>query len=1020
MSMAVAIYRPTPVNAVEMQITAEIKTHYLLGDTFSVPDATVLYDGETYQVNNGVVIMPDGNAYAKGEYTLDQLGKHSVKYSFTTDAGKTVVANKDFMVERQVFGVTSTLSTFEYVEQCPRYPGMEEFSAPWKVVNGNDYANAVLPEAITVKIAEGETFSVYKPMMMNADTMTKLLQLYTPQCVGNYVAERFVVRATDCYDENNYIEIVIEYEGSYHEVRANPAGALSAWMFKGESSRAAASTYIDGVKYSIRNDNYGPCIDSNRGRVRDVSVGFDVSNGYAYWQNYLDVWGSIVDLSNVDFFGSNAFKGFTTGEVFISVRGQNYALSQPAEFSVIEIAGLSGEQLKQSNYVDNQAPIINIDYQPTDENGVYIVKNKEFKVFDATATDINILGDVKASVYFSASNYDISVPLINNKFVPDKIGTYKIVYKAEDKFGNVGVKDCILTCIETENGQSLKLDKGGLLSNVSAGVLTTIPQATAIGINGNEVLNITLVESDGTFKTVKGGDELIFDKTGKTKLIFNYSDKYNSYTEEYEFDVVSSNIIQFISEPVLPRSIIAGKLFSLDNLYAYDYSGEKATAHPANVSVSFDGGEFTAVDPAQISVPENVSKAKFKFEYGSAQSIITEEIPVVNTKKAGAIDMTSYFTGNYTATASSSNILFTSNTDYGTNRLSYVGKMLMNNFEIKFRIPADYDDFTAINFIFTDYYDRDKQVVVTLKNVKDEMFLDINGKGDHSVRNFFSSKEVSSSLTLSYNPIFKCFNILNVGNFSFEHGFESGYCLLDIELSGINGFAGIYLEKLLNQGLGSVGSDRNGPVISYVSEKNTANISEVFTIDKAYVVDVLTPVLDSALTLTVQRPDGSNAVSTDGITLKNAVDTNRTYDIVLDVAGDYKILYNAVDQNGRKADAGYLLLKVKGDTVAPEISILNNKSLKSVSMGVGGMHNISVDVNDNYTDKKNLVVLISILGNNQNNFVFYQRSYFNRNVADDWESASAKITEKGNYTVLIQAYDEVGNISTVSYKLIVK
>ena len=67
-----------------------------------------------------------------------------------------------------------------------------------------------------------------------------------------------------------------------------------------------------------------------------------------------------------------------------------------------------------------------------------------------------------------------------------------------------------------------------------------------------------------------------------------------------------------------------------------------------------------------------------------------------------------------------------------------------------------------------------------------------------------------------------------------------------------------------------------------------------------------------------------------------------------------------------------------------------------------------------------MVVLISILGNNLNNFVFYQRVYFNNTVADDWESASAKITEKGNYTVLIQAYDEIGNISTVSYKLIVK
>ena len=273
------------VKATEAKIVAEIKDIYMLGETFTLGQVDISYNEQTYTSLDGVLVSPTGEAFSQGSYKLDDVGEYILKYSFKTEDGKYMVAQKSFSVQQLVYGVSSELSSYEYAEECPHYDKIDNYTAPWKTVakdeNGKtDFANSVLPEALTVKLAEGETFYYNSPVKLDSENITSLVHFYTPQYIDNYVAERIIIRITDCYDQENYIDIVNEYSRAIDFRTALP-GTTSRYMTKGETSNVEHDrTFINGVSYVSRiEEDWGITLVASSPNptvfVRDVTVGFD-------------------------------------------------------------------------------------------------------------------------------------------------------------------------------------------------------------------------------------------------------------------------------------------------------------------------------------------------------------------------------------------------------------------------------------------------------------------------------------------------------------------------------------------------------------------------------------------------------------------------------------------------------------------------------------------------------------------------------------------------------------------------
>lgn len=1022
--IGIATFNRLTAEAEDAKIVSEIKDVYLLGESFTVGEVQISYNEKTYSSTDGALICPNGVAYSRGTYSLDDTGEYVLKYSFKTEDGSYGVAQKNFQVQQLVYSVTSELSSFSYVEECPHYDKIDNYTAPWETLNkdengATDFANSILPAALTVKLAEGETFYYNTPVKLNKENVTSLVNYYTPQYIDNYVAERIIVRITDCFDKNNYIDIVNEYSRAIDFRTAMP-GTISRYMSKGDKLNVEYDkTNIDGVDYvSRREEDWGITLVASSPNptvfVRDAKVGFNYENSWTYAMSPYDEWLAIIDTTNKDFFSDKAFKGFTSDQVFISIRGENYAKSELLEFSIMELAGVRGEDLKITNYYDNESPIISVDYQPTDHNGVYIVKGKEFKVFDATATDVNLIDDINVEVFYSSSSKPITVNCIDGKFTPDKTGEYNIVYSVKDKYGNATHQTVRLMCVETDNGQGAKLyvDR---LTQAKVGEDLIIPTPIVESINGKAEATASIVDSEGKSYSVDFSKPVILEKAGEYKLIYTYGDRYYKYAYEYSFTAVQAGIVRFIDSPVVPAYLMAGKKYSTNALNVYDFTGSELVICEATVSVKYDDGQYQVIDVNNFTVDVKASKAKFMYSYSGVESCYSEEIPVVNVGSTSNIDMTKYFVGNFNAEAQTDGITFSVQEHYGTVTLDYINRVVLDGFELQFKLPEKYDNYQSFNVVFTDYYNRQNSIRLKFSKVNGGMTFSVNDGEGEFVRSKFASD--TESISLYYNPLNETFNLRGICEYAFKSTFVSGYCNIGFELEGVAGQSKIVLQQLLNQMLTNVSRDNVGPVVSYVSKINSAKIGEEFVIKRAYTADVLSGVLDKDFTLIVTDPDGNVVKSVDDILLDGTCSTDREYVILLDKVGNYSILFNAKDSSGRVTTSpGWLSLAVVGDSDGPDIKIKSNEQLKAVSVSLGKAHVVEIDVSDNYSLNQDLVVTVNIFSNAQGNFVYYNLVNF---LGEEWEKSEFTANQKGEYTVYVYAYDQVGNITVKSYTLIV-
>ena len=697
----------------------------------------------------------------------------------------------------------------------------------------------------------------------------------------------------------------------------------------------------------------------------------------------------IADLDNEEAF-DDVFKGFTTGETYLSVYGTDYENSV-LRFEIDEIAGKKGEQLNEATVVDKLAPVIKIDEEVERAAKRYIVRGEKFVIPSAKAYDANLKGDVRAEVYYDyGTESRLRVGVYDGAFVPNKTGVYTIVYIATDVFGNVTKLALPFVSVTRENGKTIDFTANAPSEPVYAGIKTTLPKYSFTAINAvSSVYVSAYAVYDKTGEKIIIDDTLsvMFTNSGKYTVYFTYGDLFYEYTYSYDLEVYSSDAVNF-RMGMLPDYFIKDATYTLEKVYALTYKGEQ-TENEAEVFVSEDGGEWIKIDPKGYKVNADES-VNFKYSFGGKTEICEKTVKVIDVGYGDIYKLQNYFVGDFEKDAVFNGVTFASRKTLGANSLEFINVLSLSAFSLQFSVPEDKSQYDALEITLTDYYDRTKSVALTY--AKGKTGIEFNGK---TVSGGFTDTR-----TLVYSEERKEFSGQAGELYVFTENFTSDKVLLTFTLKDLNGEGGVFIRSLNGQSINSTDYDYVGPTVWYdLSAKGIKKLGETVTLAAGIPFDVLSPYDKSNFKFSVVYPSGRYAVATDGTVLDESCDPEKTYSIKLTEFGTYSVNYVYSDVCGNRNPISFNIMVV--DEIPPEITLedgYNEKTIERVKVG----EKVTIKkytVTDDMTAAENLNVYILVLTPNSEMMT----------VTDSFVA-----TEKGDYTVIYSCYDDYDNY-TVKY-----
>ena len=164
----------------------QIEKEYKMGDTITIPKATLSYDGKELECE-GVVMLPNGSVKNVDSLVLTESGNYKIIYKMNVN-GEMVSKIVEFDVLNTIFSSTGSKASASYG------------------------TNAYLPESyegLNVKLVPDETLQFNK--VINIADLTKngnIIKFYmTPQYKGTGELNRLYVRLTDIHNPDNYITV---------------------------------------------------------------------------------------------------------------------------------------------------------------------------------------------------------------------------------------------------------------------------------------------------------------------------------------------------------------------------------------------------------------------------------------------------------------------------------------------------------------------------------------------------------------------------------------------------------------------------------------------------------------------------------------------------------------------------------------------------------------------------------------------------------------------------------------------
>ena len=877
-------------------IGAEYQAEYPVGTMVDIQQGMLFYGGQTL-VGEHEVKCPDGKSLRSDSVVLDTIGKYTVVYR-ANFGGKMMSASKSFLAVGTAYSIDGLGGTAEY----------------------GSHPAAPDAEGIVVSLARGNVFRYNRVVDLSGGTAaTNVFRMFvTPTVKGEADFLSFTVTLTDAYDPDNYITVRVN--GVENNKMIYTAAAQSGEVLTGMNYNTNTLHRGDEYGYASSMDFYG---DPDRPVERDVfELSFDYAQKQLHGARYASNPTLICDFDDLAYF-TDLWGGFTTGEVFISVRAD----SMQKDTANFVITNIGGHDLSEEELFDESAPAINVDFEGYPEDGLpqaYV--GLTYKVFDAECYDA-FRTDAQLFVrafYDYGGDLRTQIEIENGRFAMERAGEYTVEYRAEDGSGNVGIKTYTVECFDEENKPDVVISEDRA-TEAAVGEQVAVADAYATGGSGNVVFEsrVVCVENDQEIEVTDGKFQPLF--AGEYKIVYTATDfLLQTVTEEYVFEATVSGVPVFLGRPVMPEYLIAGMTFEFPAFSAEYYSGDGTIEDVvADITVEDEEGikEGAAYVPPQSMAGKTVTVIYTVNGEGGAATMEWEiTIVSVSAGDENNIDLTKYFVHDENVQLSADSEKIAAETQTDGAEISFIKLLIADGFSFSFNVDSAKNNFTAAVVVLEDALDPSVKTEIAFTKKRSLLSgVSANGREYGNIESdFFGS---GTNFDLGYDAAAMQFSAGNASLvFSPEGfgGFPSGWVKFSVRFEGVTGASAVLLKNLCRQPLTSVSRDAIRPNIIVDEEAFSGEraIGDKAVIPAAVAYDVLDTYVE--FTLSVYAPDGSAAKADDG-TLLEGVAADKEYVISLTSYGYFSLRYEATDSSNRTQTLNYAINVA--DDVPPQITI---------------------------------------------------------------------------------------------------
>lgn len=1013
---------PFTMNHNSSQVTASFvgevkdpfsKTYFYIDEEVQIAPKDIVFENKVHTCTDFYIKYPDGSQKNGTKFRLNQAGEYTIVY-LSERGGMIVEAKENIYAYKRAYSVNKEASSSAYADEI--------------ICEQNNPTGG-----IQTFLAEGDVWTYNQAIdISKSDLNTPIIKYYTRQSseLANHVSidvTATVIRLTDFYDETNYVDIYNTYNDtnpSTHRMQPYVTACAPGQLPSGIdlTNRSSKTISYEGVTYFLHNSNraWGACLDTVPGTygINGTRYDPDIANsdnrGFTIFYDYAKKviycqhrsLHLVTDLDEPAIYSQTLFKGFTTGEVILSVRCDGYKETM-GYFEISEIYGKKGAELNSDYAYDDKAPIISLS---NNANNFYIANGEPFTLFTATATDPHIVGDVTAQVYYDyGTDNQRFVPIVDGKFTPTSIGKYTVVYTARDTYGNVSTRTVACNSITAKDNQIVGLDFNPQAS-ADAGTSVHFEKPVLNGYNEGLYYKVTAINEKNNERVELDKDkmDLFLKYAGQYTIRVEYGDISCKRVKDFAFTSnTSSNA--YLEETTLPKYFIKDAKHSLDSNKVVLCTQDTPTYASAEVYMKSDDNEYDSspINSREFEVSAS-NTVQFKYTYNGNTIYETEKVPVVDVDFTGNVEFKDYFAGDFENKNDADGVTFSSSNNGGSASTEFINPLAFSIFSCDLLFNAK-TGFKSIDLIMKDYAGKADDFVISFYFIGSNLCFvhdDISGEIG-----------MVDNASIRYDSLNKVLSVGNGVSFPTDNPFESDRLYLSFKANDIKLEAGetskdvFTVKQISNQVLSSdaSGGDYTGGQIGYTKLGGQRNINTSIVISRSVAIDVLSPYVVNSHKLRVTHKNNIDdpntsatvVVSKDGVALDGSEDVNREYEVLLDKHGVYLINYTYEDQNYNKVDITEIIYV--DDNEDPEITI------DGISQGTVEVINLGEEITiRGYSVKDESSVSVKIYAVSPTNSI------------QKITGKKFKPSCKGDWHIVYYAEDANHNVSSASYTVRVK
>ena len=665
------------------------------------------------------------------------------------------------------------------------------------------------------------------------------------------------------------------------------------------------------------------------------------------------------------------------------------------------------------------APEITISYSEgcSADNIPNAVKDKEYKIFDASAKDVygNAVA-VKTKVYAHYDSENKSLIGFNNGVVVVKsYGIYTVEYSAKDVDGNTSVLVYDFVCVE-KSPLSLVIDESST-EQIKAGQTIILDDYQIYNAIGNIELSITAnhLETGKTYSIDSKSRVFTPMNSGDYTIKYVCKDYNETVMKEFSLSVEDNDTPIFFETPKLNDYYIVGYEYQLPIVKCYHFASGSPISVEPEISVQIG-----------YNKPKKLLRGLFKPD-ANGSTVITYSATydgqtvskdyIVQSVEVGygaKLDMGSFFfatEGSVKTNVLSKGVQLT--TPINGTKVDFINTVACARLELNYGINPE-SNFGRLDIYLTDSVDKDVCVKFSvIKGDGEKAFFIVN---DLAADKYASEIDFSKLETIkaNYNEKTKTFSMggsytMTITNTLLGdrfNGFPSGSCKISFGFEELVESSSVTIYKINNQALSKATKDSIEPqVVFYLFDKGIMQIGEIVTIDRVYVSDVLSP--ECEVSYSVSSPNGEFVIAMDGTVLDgNGVDYTKEYSFTVNQTGAYLVTISVKDSAYAKQNSEVYSYAINvRDLVAPTIYL-------------GATGDLSVKLGKSVTLRKPF--FYDDISINIETGIFVIRPDGVVDYISNGKVLKYKPVMKGEHNDFYYAKDEAENVSTINYKFTVK